>query len=64
MTYVILIENPETGARKFRRISMWKKLFVNTEETWLSQLAVRTIFPESLVPFSNLFLGDCRGEML
>lgn len=57
-TYVILIKYPETSARKFCRIPVREKLLVDAQEARLSELSIRTVFPEALVPFSDFFLGD------
>lgn len=37
---------------------MGKELLVDAQKSGLSQLPVGTVFPETLVPFSNLALGD------
>lgn len=65
-TYVILVEHPEAGPGELGGVSMWKELLVDAQETRLGQLPVRTVFPEALVPLSDLALGDwprpgCRG---
>lgn len=57
-TYMVLIEHPETGTSKLCRISMRKKLFVNAQKAWFSQLAIWTIFPKAFVPFPNFALRD------
>lgn len=64
LTYVILVENPEAGARKFGRVAVGKKLLVDAQETRLGQLPVWTILSKASMPLFNFSLGNCEPIMM
>ena len=46
--------------RKFARITVGKKLFINTLKFFKLQFARRTISHKIFIPFSQLFSGNCK----
>ena len=54
-THLILVKYSKASASKFGWIALWKELLVDTQKSWLCQLAIWAIFSKSFVPSPDLF---------